>query len=179
MQDVTIDPIVDNTTSINDQFLNKNIRDALNLLMRPPTCMVQKTNTQSIANGAGWTAIVWNYMVADTDPTMWSSGTNPSRVTIHTPGWYEITGGWGANLASNYSLEVVFRKNGNASYVYSGDAGTACNAMPVIVNFSTLIEFTTDGDYVEMLAKHSYTSAVTTGNWWNMPAMQVKRVRGI
>src|SRR6266705_148362 len=93
MQDIVLDAPVDGSLQLEQVFLNKNLRDAMLLLVAPPTCILQKTNTQTFTGSSAWNAISWNTLVADTeDPAspIYASG-SPTRMTCRTDGWYELS----------------------------------------------------------------------------------------
>src|SRR5215831_3152932 len=112
MEDIVLDVPVDGSFQLEEQFLNKNLRNAFYLILAPPTCMVQKSYTMAWPNGA-WTAIPWDSLIADSeDPSTpmfahtdtswdWESGTAES--------WVDATGTVAASTAfantGTYSLK--------------------------------------------------------------------------
>lgn len=67
------------------------VRDGLNFLANPPTCIVWRNSAQSLASGTG-TNILWNIEHVDTD-SMHSTTVNTERITINTAGVYQIDAG--------------------------------------------------------------------------------------
>jgi hypothetical protein len=65
--DITLDPPVDGTAQITQAWLNANVRDPLYQILSPPTCMLQKNNTQTYLASNAWNAIEYNVVVADTE----------------------------------------------------------------------------------------------------------------
>lgn len=73
-------------------YLNSNIRDNITLLANPPSCKVYTSAGPTINNNS-LTTVTFNNQYWNTD-TNWSSGTNPSRLTVTTAGkylcWFDI-----------------------------------------------------------------------------------------
>jgi len=65
--DITLDPPVDGQPQLFQQWLNNNVRDALWLILSPPTCMLWKSNTMTYLASNVWNAIEFNEVIADTE----------------------------------------------------------------------------------------------------------------
>lgn len=182
MQDITLDAPADTTLQLEQVFLNKNLRDAMMLLVMPPTCMLQKVGTQSYAGASAWNAIAWDTKIVDTeDPAspIYSSGAN-TRMTCRTNGWYEISANvpMSLDVAAN-SITIAFRVNGNASLIYAGDSeGATATGVNYTCTFSTIISLVAT-DYVEVLFRMSRGVALTSTVFTGSPRVAFRRVRGI
>jgi hypothetical protein len=182
MEDITLDLPVDFVPgSLTQEFLNKNIRDALQLLLAPPTCIVQKTNTQTYSASQAWTAVSWNTLVVDTeDPAnpQWAVG-SPTRLVCQTPGWFEVSAIIPMNIdLLGYTFALAFRINGNASFIYAGDAvGFPVNATAHLVNWSTIFPMAAL-DYVEVLVRMNRAAGLTSLVNNNSPRATFRRIRG-
>lgn len=137
-----------------------------------PFCRVRRTTDQNtVASGD---SITWN--AAASDPwSMWSSTTNPSRVTVPLPGVYAITsiisiapnataGGRGSDIRINGAGGFI------ASRVQLVPAGWAASGGTNFIPNSTTIALAR-GDYVELQLVTAVTLNVT--NFGQMPHMTV------
>jgi len=190
MDDITVATPADGELDLASDWLNSNLRDALYLILSPPTCILTKTNTQTITGTGGsgaesaWTTISWNNKVADTedpDTPMYDSG-SPTKISIATPGWYEFDADICMvidNSGNNFS--VAFQVNGDSAQIYAGDSvewSTGGGGVNHATSFCTLISLD-EGDYVEVLVRMSRTSNLTSTNNWNLPRVAARRVRGL
>ena len=182
MDDITSDLAVDGVTLFDQEFLNKNIRDALQLILSEPTCLVLKTSTQTIAASAAWTAISWDDpALADTeDPaTPIYDSAAPTRLTCQTAGWYELCALFPlAPPTVSNTFSIAFRVNGSSSLIYAGDSTPAGNAAQNKIGcFSTII-LLAESDYIELIVRTSYGSTQTSMVLWGSPRVSFRRVRG-
>lgn len=99
--------------------MNTYVRDNTNFLFSPPSCSVQRgadltgitsTSTLSAVPFAPAGGVDW-----DTDPTMHSNTTNPSRITVHTAGLFHVSGGGKWAIASGGARYMAIRKNGGSN----------------------------------------------------------------
>jgi hypothetical protein len=137
-----------------------------------PFCRVRRTTTQNtVASGD---SITWDNAVSD-PWSMWSSTTNPSRVTVPLPGVYAITsiisiapnataGGRGSDIRINGAGGFT------ASRVQLVPAGWASSGGTTFIPNSTTIALAR-GDYVELQLVTAVTLNVTT--FGQMPHMTV------
>jgi Carbohydrate binding domain len=65
--DVTLDVPVDGELDLSQDWLNSNVRDPLFLTLSPPLCILQKTDTMSISGSSAWNALIWDFLIADTE----------------------------------------------------------------------------------------------------------------
>lgn len=181
MQDITLDVPVDTTLQLEQVFLNKNLRDAMLLMVAPPTCILQKTDTQTFTGSSAWNAISWNTKVSDSeDPAspIFAAG-NPTRMTCRTDGWYEISANVPMQLdAVGNTFTVALRVNGNAALIYAGDSeGVTGTALNHAVSFSTIIPMVAT-DYVEVLFRMTRGVNLTSVVYAGAPRVVFRRVRG-
>ena len=180
MDDITLALPVDGELDISSDWLNTNLRDALFLILSPPTCILTKTDTQTIAASNTWTTLSWNNLVADTeDPStpMYDSGA-ATKVTITTPGWYECSADICMNIDNSANtFSVGFLVNGTDYYI--GDSvGWSTGGVNHATSFVTLLELNAS-DYVECVVQMTRTSSLTSTAYWNIPRIAVRRVRGL
>jgi hypothetical protein len=93
-------------------YMNANVRDAGNFFITPPSAYIYQNTPQAALVTATLTLITWDtaaYQAVDT--SVWSAGTNPSRWTPATPGYYSFVASllWATNAAGSRNLMV--RKN--------------------------------------------------------------------
>lgn len=75
-----------------NRYMGRSTADAwqqYGLFFDPPTCRLSKSANQSITNTT-WTALTYDQETYDTD-NMHSLVTNPTRITVNTPGLYLLT----------------------------------------------------------------------------------------
>ena len=95
--------------------LNKNVRDAGNFFVDPPTLRLYANAAQSQASGA-WTDLIWNVEDEDTDG-MWTSG---ASIVCKTPGLYQVNAvaTWVVNTTGSRLIRFAINSiavNGRAS----------------------------------------------------------------
>lgn len=181
-EDLVLDPPVDGQLQLDDAYLNRNVRNALFMILAPQTCFLQKTNTMTVLAGpTTWNPVPWNTLISDSeDPDMpiFSSGSN-TRVTCRTPGWYEVTAGFAMTIdnAGN-TLTVAFRVNGDANEIYAGDTiSWVAGGVDRAVTFGTLIPLEANA-YVECIVRMSRLVNLTSLVNWGIPRLAFRRVRG-
>ena len=178
--DITLEIPEDGVEQLTSDWLNTNLRDALYLILSPATCILTKSNTMTYAGSSTWTAIVWDTVAADTeDPaTPMYSSSHTTRITITTPGYYEVSADICMTIdnAGN-GFSVGFRVNGSTYYI--GDTVEwSTGAVNHATSFVTLIPLSA-GDYIETVVRMSRTTSLTSTNSWNLPRMAARRVRGL
>jgi hypothetical protein len=181
--DIVLDQMIDGQLQITADFLNKNVRDALSLLLSPDTAILIKDDTQTYAAWPTWTAVIWTVVVADSDGAVtpqWS-GTNPTRIICQTPGWYEVDINipMAMDNGSN-ALTTACRINGDNNRIYAGDSVPCTDSGSQFgCNFATLIKLPNVGDYIEVLVRITRSVSQPSIVYWNSPRIVFRRVRGI
>jgi len=131
--------------------LNTYVRDNTNYLFSPPACSIQKAADFSITSSA--TPVVVSFQPAggpdyDTNPTMHSNTTNPTRITMNTGGVYSVKAGIKWQTASGGARYLLIRRNGGTADI--------CNdsRLPLASDNSwqnvSRDHLVNAGDYVEM-----------------------------
>jgi hypothetical protein len=169
----------DSSTALSDDTFNTEIRDAALLMLNPPMGSIRKASgTQSVAPNT-LTMIVMDTLNFDTeDPAtpLWSS-VNPSRLTIRTPGWYEVTASVEFQATVACTATAGFRVNG--ATLYNGCSVTA----PAIFGFLDLspnsLILMNANDYVEFAVIHNANVNQNFAQSFFMPCLAVCRRRGI
>jgi hypothetical protein len=127
---------------------NDDVRDAVDFLLSPPRCRLWSTAAVS-ATTSTYTAMTWNSEDYDTDG-MHSTSSNTSRITIVTPGLYQLSGvlGWAGNATGRrwqqWYLNGVSLGVDYSTIFYAG--GSSAIEMPAATTCVELIA----GDYVEL-----------------------------
>ncbi|HEY9375049.1 hypothetical protein [Streptomyces sp.] len=131
-------------------ILNARIRDAINFMKNRPHAVLRRiTSNQAVSSNTN-TPIFWNGEDLDTDGGH-SNVTNPSRYTVATAGYYQLSAVvvWGTN--SNGYRQIFFAKNGVTTsrygmiYTFVRGIGGAqiCMSTSVVLGLQA-------GDYVEV-----------------------------
>jgi len=182
MDDITVATPADGELDLAQDWLNTNLRDALYLILSPPTCILTKTDTQTFSGSSAWNAISWNNKVSDTEDSstpMYASG-SPTKITIQTDGWYEVAADICMTIdVSGNSFSVAFRVNGTD--YYAGDSvgwSTGGGAVNHATSFCTLLQLSS-GDYIECVVRMSRGTSLTSTNTWSLPRISARRVRGL
>jgi len=145
-------------TLLNASALNTDIRDNMASLrgLNDAACRLYLTADTGISNAAD-TAVTWQASAYNVGG-MWSSGTNPTRVTVPTTGYYELN----ALLAYHFnsgggSRRVSYRVNGGTvtrlAVRQATDEGQTYAFGSDVINL-------TAGDYLEILAFQDSTATV-------------------
>lgn len=141
-------------------MLNTNVRDAINFLLSKPYVSVYQTAAQSIPT-ATFTAINFDTEETDNDG-MHSTGTNPSRLTAVTPGWYLVSGqvAYAANATGSRNARLgvnlaVVPASGTTTLPANGNLGVATVATRAV--------FLNAGDFVQIQGMQSSGGALNTG----------------
>lgn len=113
----------------------------------PPMCSVYRNAALSHTNSGNFVAIAWDTEhFTQTDSGMWSSGTNPSRITLTTAGVYIVTGHTQPSTSATGIRTLAIYKDGAVdAYGDSTDANATAN----YCNVSALIR-STGTTYVEL-----------------------------
>jgi hypothetical protein len=118
----------------------------------PPLMVV--TGAPSLASNAStYFALAFNTKVASSGGTSWSSGTNPSRITVPKAGTYAIAGRvtWPATLSTSDGRAEI-RINGVAANTRASTVhGSTGNATGALAGYEVL----NAGDYVEIWGNQS------------------------
>jgi hypothetical protein len=136
-------------------------RDYINFFVAPPLCVVTNSGAQSIVNAGSGSAVTFDTEAVDTDG-MHSTGTNTSRLTAVTPGYYVVTGH--VVFASNATGErqAWLLINGTGSRIGFGTTLAMTGASHVTAVIASTTLFLNVGDYVEMFAYQSSGGALNT-----------------
>lgn len=97
--------------------LNASLRDNLNLLKSPSRVRVRRTAVVSMGNG--WSTKSWTVADFNTD-SMWSLGTNPTRITFNTAGLYVVGGSCGAAANANNTRGMELKVNASRAIAAAG-----------------------------------------------------------
>lgn len=119
----------------------------------PPMASVFRTAALSQTATSTYQPVAWDTeFFTQTESGMWSSGTNPSRINLTTPGVYHVTGSaaFGANATGLRALQV--QRNGVTSGFGTLVPG---NATINYLNVSTLVQ--SDGTHYVELAVYQDT----------------------
>ena len=169
----------DGVTTLDDNNLNTEVRDAGLLLLNPPCASVRRVSGSQSIPITTLTAIVFDTLSFDTeDPStpMWNPANN-TRLTIRTPGWYEVTGTVEWTVTSGATFTASFRVNGATQYL-----GISTSSNPTLGFLDNtpmnLIQFAAN-DYIELMVTHNAASAqsIVPSNF--LPCMSVARRRGV
>ena len=134
---------------------------------------MRQTVTQTLSDGV-FAAITFTTEDADTDGGH-DTGSNTSRYTCQTAGWWELTGGVAFVASATNQRLLQWKKNGtaiNGSGVRINGAanGNAMAARTIMVNLSV-------GDYVELFAHQNTGGNLDTLSSADMmSSMTVRRI---
>ena len=179
--DITPMTWTDGNSDLIDVNFNTEIRDSYLLLLNPPAASVRRSTSQTVASGS-IVPISFDTVNFDTeDPaTPFWSATNPTRLTITTPGWYECIGSAeeSAPTTTAHIVSSGFRVNGTTMYNCSSVAtnGTTFGSIDVCSN--ALIKLNA-ADYVEFWISQNKGSSITINQVFFQPVFSVQRRRGI
>lgn len=157
-------------------ILNKNVRDAVNFLLGPPQALLTRSTAWTVASITVPRLITeWDTEVRDTD-NMWNSTPNPSRLTVNTPGLYELTlfVHWPPALNGGNGIAMVgIEVNGNGGVWAAAPESRIAEDVRALnnsasPNFGTSSEIIVDqymsaGDYAEFYTGQSSGSSATMG----------------
>ncbi|XVU22539.1 hypothetical protein ACQPZJ_35460 [Actinoplanes sp. CA-054009] len=141
--------------------LNANTITALQWLMTSkPICVVYVPNNYSIAANANQIILPVTDLRIDTDTMYDSAVTN--RVTIKTGGLYRCTGQirFGPGTVDTYRVVQI---NRNGGVPIAGEVGFCTTTNSTTLNCTSAITRFNPGDYVNITASQSGTSAILTG----------------
>lgn len=114
---------------------------------------VRRDTNQTALVTATPTAIIFSNLVFQSpNGTMWSSSTNPSRVTVDTAGYWLFHGEIRWVNAATGNRQSYFRKNGGTEIF--GFSTQLVLATGVTVSFSTIAVNMKVGDYMELIGLH-------------------------
>ena len=127
-------------------------------LLDPPSVFAYQSVAQSIAT-ATFTAITFDAELTDTD-NVHSLVTNPSRLTMVTPGRYRVSGQltWGSNTTGYRSLRLF--KNG-ITFAISRVQPLSSAAPMYMQIFDEIV--CVAGDYLELISEQTTGAALSTG----------------
>lgn len=110
------------------------------------SCAVTRAANQSLTSGAA-AALSWDAAVHNPNG-LWSSGVNPSRITIDKPGLYRVTAKVDYAAAVDNAASVVIKVSGTAKHTkLAGVAFTAAGGQVISGDVLCVI-----GDYIEVFA---------------------------
>lgn len=139
-------------------YLN-GVRDALLFLLARPYVSVRQSVAQSLASNT-WAGITFTTEETDNDG-MHSTGSNTSRLTAVTPGWYQVSGqvAFAANAAGSRNARLAVNgtavdATGTTTLPGNGNIGVATIAARAV--------FLNAGDYVEIQGMQSSGGALNT-----------------
>lgn len=114
------------------------------------------STNQSVAN-ATLVAVTFDTEDLDTNG-MYSTGTNPSRITIQRKGSYLVVGQIDYAASATGTKYAYIRKNGTDYNAFQG--GYAQTAVETGVNVSSFLDTLAIGDYLELIAYQSSGGAL-------------------
>src|SRR5712691_5416061 len=155
---------------------------AVSFALSPPKAILQQTSVAPVSGGQSIaittaTAIIWTVAAVNSDGG-WSAGTNPSRYTAQTPGYYWLDAVWQSTAETAGSYRGAFfrvttgvNNPGGAGLTTSFGSSRAPNVTSATgVNYtaagaSMLSPFLYLADYVELMAYagHAETTGFTDG----------------
>ena len=179
--DITPMTWTDGSGDLTDVNLNTEIRDSMLLLLNPPAASVRRSTNQTITTGTV-TPVIFdtvNYDTEDPATPFWSVS-NPSRLTITTPGWYECIGSVEetAPATTAHLMSSGFRVNGTTMYNCSSVATNGTTFGPLDVCSQALISLNA-ADYVEFWISQNKGSSITINQVFFVPYFSVQRRRGL
>lgn len=139
-----------------------------------------RDTAQSIAdtaagNAAAAGALSWETIEQD-DLGGWASG-SPTRYTVQTAGWYELSGGIGFASNATGSRTCAWAVNGT---IVDGCHAQRLSANAATTHHQNAVTRTVDlavGDYVELWAGQSSGAALNTTTGGPRPSVCIKYVR--
>lgn len=144
---------------VTEAMLNSKINDPLNLLLNPPACGVQPNAGQSIPNQTT-TDVTFATEQFDTD-AMFNVASSATRITIVTPGLYNVFG-QAAFAANGTGARIVsVRLNGSSTVVEQRNMAVTTASVVSVVNGSGLVRLSA-GDYLTLGAYQSSGGALNT-----------------
>jgi len=126
----------------------------------PPMCSLYRSAALSHTASGSYQAIAYDAeRFTQTDSGMWSAGSNPSRITLVTPGVYRVNARITFGAASGTVIAAAFYIDGSVGAFYFSDTGLASayyasGETIVVSNGST---------YVEVYAYQATGGAMTYG----------------
>jgi hypothetical protein len=144
--------------AVTSALLNAQLRDNMLFLMSPPRVSAYQTVIQSFPNNVE-TPVLLNAEQFDTD-NMHSTITNTSRMTVVTPGVYDIKGSCGFALNSAGIRNLYISKNGvNLAANYGGTPTPGYGASLEVTCPDVTLAV---GDYIEMQALQTSGAALNS-----------------
>jgi len=128
-------------------YLNSAVTNLGNFMLGRPIAQLTTANTTSITAGTTGLAITWTSSNINRDNS-WSSGTNPTRYTAATAGWYYIQGSasFASTTATNRGTWIA--KNGTT--VPGSYSNTGIASHQFTSNSSAFVYLNGSTDYVEL-----------------------------
>lgn len=140
---------------------NTNVKSPLDFLLAPPSAFIYLNTVPANLTTATTTLITFDTAVYDTDSAgvTWTVGTNPSRITPKTAGFFEVktTCSFATNATGIRFSDVRKNVAGNPA---SGtrvdtDIRSASSALQTICRTSTVVQFNGTSDYIELFAQQT------------------------
>lgn len=148
--------------------LNTDLRDGMSFLLATPFTMLQKTGNQTLTNSA-WTPVDWDSEQFDDDAGH-DNVTNPSRYTIKTAGWWELTSTIRTEVSTAGRRGGRFRKNATGNPLPGEVVASPDTAGLSVLSFTTTVLLAVN-DYVQVEAwQDSGTSRTITPALDSSPA---------
>lgn len=150
-----------------DEDLFNEIRYTMQFLENPPAAHVVATSGLSTTT-ALWTAVTFHTveqdLEAEYDPAkpMWDAG-SPTRLTVRTPGWYEMDYGspWASTTADTLRQWAI-RKNGDTAVNYGRyDHWTGAEATEPFIPLAFGDYYDVD-EYIQLIVKQTSGGALST-----------------
>lgn len=141
---------------------------AASFALNPPRALVYKSSSTSIASSNGPQAISWTTAINNTDG-IWSSGTNPSRLTCNTAGLYDIEAALHYTAFTGGEFQIGVALNSASTWPSAGSADRLMEQVTPANPNTSLGEggnlkfewFLNVGDYVELFTCQNSGSTQT------------------
>jgi hypothetical protein len=126
----------------------------------PPMMVVTGAPTL-LSHASTYYALPWSARVAGSGAATWSSGTNPSRITVSKAGTYSVAGRitWQSTLAAADGRAEVRINGVQSTSRFNIQRGSGGNASSVCAGYEVLQA----GDYIEVWANQNSGSSVGLG----------------
>jgi hypothetical protein len=127
--------------------MNTDVRDGLNMAIKPPFCALQSTVATSVPNGGSGANIAFDVEHFDSE-SMHSTSSNTHRITAQTAGWYHIQGIVGYSFNTSADRHAIITINDNNQHTTSVHASSATSILIPVAGYL----FLSVGDWVSLKA---------------------------